>query len=58
VALGWLLIHPYALVLLYVLALFIFFEFKTQREERWLLEKFPAYSEYRNRVKKLIPWVY
>ena len=58
VALGWLLIYPYALILLYVLALLIFFEFKTRREERWLLEKFPAYLAYRNRVKKFIPWIY
>ncbi len=57
-ALGWLLIYPYALVFLYVLALFIFFELKTKREERWLLERFPAYSGYRIRVKKFIPWVY
>ena len=58
VALGWLFIYPYALVLLYVLALFIFFELKTQREEFWLMEKFPSYAEYCKRVKKLIPWVY
>jgi protein-S-isoprenylcysteine O-methyltransferase Ste14 len=57
VAFGWLFIYPYALVLLYVVALFIFFELKTQREERWLLERFPAYAEYCKRVKKLIPWV-
>ena len=57
-AFGWLLIYPYALVLLYVLALFIFFELKTQREEGWLMEKFPSYAEYCKRVKKLIPWVY
>ena len=58
VGFGWLLIYPYALILLYVLALAIFFEFKIKLEERWLLEKFPAYAEYCKRVKKLIPWVY
>ena len=58
VGFGWLLIYPYALILLYVVALAIFFEFKIKLEERWLLEKFPAYSEYCKKVKKLIPWVY
>jgi protein-S-isoprenylcysteine O-methyltransferase Ste14 len=58
VGFGWLLIYPYALILLYVLALAIFFEFKIKLEERWLLEKFPAYAEYCKKVKKLIPWVY
>ena len=58
VALGWLLVYPSALVLMYVLALFVFFEMKTRKEEIWLLEKFPAYAQYRHRVKKLIPWVY
>ena len=58
VGFGWLLIYPYALTLLYVIALTIFFEFKIKLEERWLLEKFPAYAEYCKKVKKLIPWVY
>ncbi|WP_062309270.1 methyltransferase family protein [Polynucleobacter sinensis] len=58
VALGWLCIYPYLFVLMYAIALTLFFEFKIKREERWLLEKFPAYSEYRQKVKKLIPWVY
>ena len=58
VGFGWLLIYPYALILLYVIALTIFFEFKIKLEERWLLEKFPAYAEYCKKVKKLIPWVY
>ena len=58
VALGWLLIYPYALILVYVLALLIFFDFKTRREEVWLLERFPEYLDYQSSVKKLIPWVY
>ena len=58
VACGWVLIYPHALVLTYVVALFIFFELKTRREERWLKEKFPAYSEYCQKVKKFIPWIY
>jgi protein-S-isoprenylcysteine O-methyltransferase Ste14 len=58
VACGWVFIYPYALVLTYVVALFIFFELKTRREERLLKEKFPTYSEYCRQVKKFIPWIY
>ncbi len=38
--------------------LLIFFEIKSSREENWLLQKYPDYSEYRRRVKKLIPGIY
>jgi len=38
--------------------LLIFFEIKSSREETWLLQKYPDYSEYRQRVKKLIPGIY
>jgi protein-S-isoprenylcysteine O-methyltransferase Ste14 len=47
------------LTLGYALLLFAFFDVKSRREEKWLLEKFGApYAEYRTRVHKLIPWVY
>jgi protein-S-isoprenylcysteine O-methyltransferase Ste14 len=58
VGFGWLLMYPHALILLYLIALIVFFEFKIKLEERWLLEKFPAYTEYCKKVKKLIPWIY
>ena len=38
--------------------LFIFFDLKSRREEKWLVEAYPGYVAYRQRVKKLIPWVY
>lgn len=38
--------------------LFIFFDMKARREEVWLQEKYPEYSQYRSRVKKLLPWIY
>ena len=38
--------------------LFAFFNAKASQEEVWLSEKYPDYLEYRERVKKLIPWVY
>jgi protein-S-isoprenylcysteine O-methyltransferase Ste14 len=42
----------------YALVLFAFFDLKSRREERWLLEKFPDYAAYRQRVRKLIPFLY
>jgi protein-S-isoprenylcysteine O-methyltransferase Ste14 len=41
-----------------VIALFLFFDAKSTKEEVWLTEKFPAYANYRTSVKKLIPWIY
>lgn len=43
-----------------VTALFVlgFFHLKANREERWLVEKYPEYRDYAARVKKLIPWVF
>ncbi|WP_293332467.1 isoprenylcysteine carboxylmethyltransferase family protein [Microcoleus sp. CAWBG58] len=38
--------------------LVIFFDIKSSREETWLSNKYPDYSEYRQRVKKLIPGIY
>jgi len=40
------------------ISLFLFFDAKATKEELWLTEKFPAYSNYRTSVKKLIPWIY
>lgn len=39
-------------------ALFLFFDRKARREEAWLLERYPEYASYRQRVRKLIPWIY
>ena len=38
--------------------LFIFFDLKSRREEKWLVEAYSGYVDYQKRVKKLIPWVY
>ncbi len=40
------------------IVLFVFFNAKASREENWLTEKYSDYENYRQRVKKLIPWVY
>ena len=37
--------------------LFIFFDLKSRREEKWLTEAYPGYEAYRKRAKKLLPWV-
>ena len=39
-------------------ALAVFFDIKSRREEIWLAEHFPAYAAYRQRVRKLIPFIY
>jgi protein-S-isoprenylcysteine O-methyltransferase Ste14 len=46
------------LTFLYVLILFIFFDIKSRREEKWLARKFTDYAAYQKRVKKLIPFIY
>jgi protein-S-isoprenylcysteine O-methyltransferase Ste14 len=38
--------------------LLIFFDLKSRREEKWLVEAYPAYVDYQRRVRKLIPWIY
>ena len=57
-AFGWgMWVHGW-LTLGYALILFVFFDCKSRREERWLREKFPEYAAYQRRVRKLIPFVY
>jgi protein-S-isoprenylcysteine O-methyltransferase Ste14 len=57
-AFGWaLLVHSW-LTVGYVIVLFVFLDLKSRREESWLKEKFPAYGDYQQRVRKLIPFVY
>jgi protein-S-isoprenylcysteine O-methyltransferase Ste14 len=57
-AFGWgMWVHGW-LTLGYALLLFVFFDCKSRREERWLREKFPEYAAYQRRVRKLIPFIY
>jgi len=46
------------LTLGYGLILFIIFDLKSRREEQFLLARFPGYSAYSRRVKRLIPFIY
>lgn len=57
-ALGWTLWWGTLLGLALALFLFVWFELKLRREEKWLLGKYPEYAAYQARVKKLIPFVY
>jgi protein-S-isoprenylcysteine O-methyltransferase Ste14 len=58
VALGWTLFQMSISHLIASAILIIFFEIKANREEAWLTKKYPDYSEYSQRVKKLIPRIY
>ena len=50
------LLQPFSaveLLTIYAMLLFIFFDIKSRREERWLARKFPDYAGYQQRVRKL-----
>ncbi len=57
-SLGWGLLTNSLLALLLTLVLFVFFDIKSRREERWLSEKYRDYTKYQARVRKLIPLIY
>ena len=57
-ALGWALVVQGTLTLGYAAVLAVLLDRKAAREERWLIERYPAYQDYRRRVRKLIPFVY
>jgi protein-S-isoprenylcysteine O-methyltransferase Ste14 len=56
--LGWSFIWDSVAAFVAALALLIFFDLKARREERWLEAKFSGYAAYKQRIKKLIPFVY
>ncbi len=45
------------LTLGYATLLLLFFELKARQEEKWLLEKFPGYADYRKRVHRFFPYL-
>lgn len=49
-------LSPLRLLLTAILTMF--FDRKADREEQWLLERYPQYRLYRASVKKLVPWIY
>jgi protein-S-isoprenylcysteine O-methyltransferase Ste14 len=57
-AFAWALAWRSPITLALAVVLLGFFDLKSRREERWLVEAFPQYADYRRRVKKLVPFVY
>lgn len=57
-SIGWALWRNGWLTLIYAALLFLFFDIKSRREEKWLAHKFPSYADYQRRVPKLIPFIY
>lgn len=58
IALGWAFYIEGLVTLWSVLVMAIFFDIKSRREERWLLEKYPEYAAYREKTRRLIPFIY
>ena len=56
--LGWALLTNSLVALALAGVVLIFFDLKARREERRLMARFPEYASYRQRVHKLIPFVY
>jgi protein-S-isoprenylcysteine O-methyltransferase Ste14 len=57
-AYGWALAVGGWLTLVYATVLLIFLDIKSAREEQWLIDKFPGYTDYQQRVRKFIPFIY
>jgi len=57
-ALAWTIFQLSCSHLIATVVLLVFFDIKANQEEIWLNEKYPNYSEYRQQVKKLLPWLY
>ena len=57
-ALGWSLIRTSWLAIVLTGVLLIFFDRKAAKEEIWLSERFSGYQDYKQHVRKLIPWIY
>jgi protein-S-isoprenylcysteine O-methyltransferase Ste14 len=57
-ALGWGLATASPTALVGALVLGAFFDLKSRREEDWLAAQFEGYDSYRNRRRRLVPWIY
>jgi protein-S-isoprenylcysteine O-methyltransferase Ste14 len=57
-AFGWSLLRGSTPALALTAVLGLLLDQKARREEAWLAQRFPEYGEYRQRVRKLIPWLY
>jgi protein-S-isoprenylcysteine O-methyltransferase Ste14 len=57
-ALGWSFAMASPFALLGALALLVFFDLMSRREEAWLGEQFAGYATYRRQTRRLIPGLY
>lgn len=57
-ALSWTIFQFSLSHLIGTLIFILFFDAKAAREETWLMQKYPDYTNYRQSAKKLIPWLY
>jgi protein-S-isoprenylcysteine O-methyltransferase Ste14 len=57
-ALGWGLAMASPMALAGAVVLGVFFDLKSRREEAWMAEQFVGYVAYRQRTRRLIPWLY
>jgi len=57
-ALGWALFSGSVLALAFTVALAVFLDLKSRREEAWLRERYPMYAHYARRVKRFVPGIY
>jgi protein-S-isoprenylcysteine O-methyltransferase Ste14 len=57
-ALGWALWQQSLPSVLASAVLGVFFDAKARREERWLRQRFPEYSQYARRVSRFLPGIY
>jgi protein-S-isoprenylcysteine O-methyltransferase Ste14 len=57
-AIGWGLVMASLPALVGAVALAVFADLKSRREEAWLAEQFEDYAAYSSRTRRLIPWIY
>jgi protein-S-isoprenylcysteine O-methyltransferase Ste14 len=57
-ACGYGLVTASPLAILGSAVLLAFFRLKSEREEVWLEARYPAYPAYRDRTRRMIPWIY
>ena len=55
---GWSLIRQSWPALAVSLVLAVFLDAKARREEAWLRQQFPEYTNYQQRVRRFLPWIY
>jgi protein-S-isoprenylcysteine O-methyltransferase Ste14 len=55
---GWGLLTASPAALAGAIVLLVFFDLKSRREEAWLAARLDGYERYRDRTRRMLPWVY